>query len=614
MDIGSNDATFLKCYPNDLHRIGIDPTGNQFEEYYDNIKLIPTYFTKENIITNLGENIKFKCVSSISMFYDLPDPVQFAKDILEILDDNGIWTLEQSYIVSMLEKNSLDTICHEHLEYYAVRQIKDIMDRAGFKILDIQRNECNGGSFRCFVAKNSSPHTEAVALIQDYLNKETHLQGPAIYKQFVQNCDYEFSKLKHFLHHSNADQKSTYIYGASTKGNCLLQYANIGPTDIPFAVERNPLKFGLMTATKIPIISEEEMRSNPPQFQLVLPWHFRDAILSREQKFLDDGGQFIFPLPKFEIYSRRPKVLITGIHGQIAQYVIKSFQDDYQLYGIGQNRVETKSNVTCFYFDLRQTDILTQTILTINPDLIIHLAGQSNFDSCENNLKDTLDINGMITVNICEIIHREKLKTKLFAASSCLIYEGHEKYEISDDDFNFKPKSAYGLAKTFAHQSVVHYRQRFGHHFSNGILFTTESKHRQPTFLLKKVAQHAKNWSQTHSSLELYELNASRNIVHASDVAAAIKIIVSQEHGSDYLIGGDEFSSVSDLVLQLYKNYNIILYRQDNTFYDTETKLPVIKIIGSNRQLTLSLNGTCTKLKSLGWSSQYSTSDILRDL
>ena len=155
IDIGSNDSTMLQYYDNKLKRIGVDPTGKQFHEYYGDVELIPTYFTYKNF-TNIYGELRPKIISSISMFYDLPDPVQFAKDIYDILDDDGIWTCEQSYIVTMLQLNSIDTICHEHLEYYSLTAIKYIADLVNFKIIDIKFNECNGGSFRLYFAKNIS--------------------------------------------------------------------------------------------------------------------------------------------------------------------------------------------------------------------------------------------------------------------------------------------------------------------------------------------------------------------------------------------------------------------------------------------------------------------------
>ena len=295
LDIGSNDATFLDVYPSFLRKVGCDPTGKQFASFYKNIELVPTYFSSSAV-----PHYSYKVVSSISMFYDLPDPIQFAKDVFSVLDDEGIWTLEQSYILSMLEQNSIDTICHEHVEYYALRQIKRIMDEAGFKIIRISENGCNGGSFRIYAAKRSSlSWKEDTEEIQRYLERENaaKLNDINTYKKFIENCNTEITKLKDFLHKN----PNTYIYGASTKGNCFLQYANIGEDTIQFAVERNPEKIGCMTSTGIKIISEETMRINPPDYLLVLPWHFRDGIIKRESVFLKNGGGLVFGLPRFDV-------------------------------------------------------------------------------------------------------------------------------------------------------------------------------------------------------------------------------------------------------------------------------------------------------------------------
>lgn len=295
LDIGSNDATLLRFYPEHIVRVGCDPTGKQFASYYDGLTLVPTYFT-ENSVKHLA--LKFKVVSSISMFYDLPDPVQFAKDVYSVLTDDGIWTLEQSYILTMLERNSIDTICHEHVEYYALRQIKRIMDESGFVILDVSKNDCNGGSFRVYVAKSG---TESPA-VSEWLDNEKmmKLDDPETYTKFEGRCREEVRKLKTYIQ-NNPD---TYIYGASTKGNCLLQYANITEKDIPYAVERNLDKVGKMTSTGIPIISEETMRASPPKNMLVLPWHFREGIIEREKEFLTRGGKLLFPFPKFELVEQ----------------------------------------------------------------------------------------------------------------------------------------------------------------------------------------------------------------------------------------------------------------------------------------------------------------------
>jgi NDP-4-keto-2,6-dideoxyhexose 3-C-methyltransferase len=299
LDIGSNDSTMLQYYDTNLKRIGIDPTGNQFKEYYGKVELIPTYFTKANFQKVYGST-RCKIVSSISMFYDLPDPVQFATDIHDILDDEGIWTCEQSYLLSMLESNSIDTICHEHLEYYAIRQIKEIADRAGFKIIDVSFNDCNGGSSRVYFAKKSSQHKEVI--LGNILAKEeaAGLYTINAFVDFMERVNTQVKRLTEFIDSARKEGKETWVYGASTKGNCLLQYANLGESSLRYAVERNPQKVGKMTATGIPIISEETMRSSPPAYLLVLPWHFRTEIIERESAFLKTGG-LIFPFPEFTV-------------------------------------------------------------------------------------------------------------------------------------------------------------------------------------------------------------------------------------------------------------------------------------------------------------------------
>lgn len=315
LDIGSNDATFLSYYPAGVRRVGCDPTGKQFASYYTGMELVPTYFTASAV-----PNCRYKIVSSISMFYDLPDPVQFARDIHACLADDGIWTFEQSYILTMLERNSIDTICHEHVEYYAVKQVKKILDLAGFVIVKISLNDCNGGSFRIYAAKRGSVHPEDTETVARFLENELKygLDDPATYRAFVARCDEEVRKLKQFLR----ENPSTYIYGASTKGNCLLQYAKIGELDIRYAVERNLDKVGKMTSTGIPIISEETMRKDPPKNLLVLPWHFRDMIIEREGEFIKSGGRLAFPFPRFHVVENQMKLEGHASQDAFPRYVL----------------------------------------------------------------------------------------------------------------------------------------------------------------------------------------------------------------------------------------------------------------------------------------------------
>jgi len=620
VDIGSNDSTMLQYYSNKLKRIGVDPTGNQFKEYYGDVELIPTYFTFDNF-TNIYGQRKCKIVSSISMFYDLPDPVQFAKDIYSILLDDGIWTCEQSYMPTMLKTNSIDTICHEHLEYYSLHQIKEIADRANLKIIDVKFNKCNGGSFRVYFAKkNSTIYNENIELINTILNEEVALGllNDSIFEKFISTCDIEVKKLRDFVDTVNKNGKKMYVYGASTKGNCLLQYAKLGESDMKYAVERNPKKIGKMTNTGIEIIGEETMRENPPDYLLVLPWHFREEILVREKEFLDSGGQFVFPFPHFEIVGSKPKLLITGCDGMIAHYIKKQFID-YNLYGITRSsEMNNESNIIKFNFDMNEINILEHTLTIIKPDVIVHLASISSSQYCFDNPLETLYSNGFLTAKICDVIHKKGWNTKLFNASSSEIYKGHVDYKVKDDDFNMFHLHPYSIAKTMGHNIVEFYRKTYGLSFSNGVIFTTESSLKKPVFLLNKVASHIREWKNGNKKhLQVGKLDSYRNILHASDVANAIHTIISQNNGDSYLICNDESHKIIDLIIKLYSLTGIELEKKDNFLTEKTSGLEVVSIQDQEIRVDLlptNITGDAIKLRNLGWKPLFSIENILLEL
>ncbi|MFA5105103.1 MAG: class I SAM-dependent methyltransferase [Candidatus Margulisiibacteriota bacterium] len=305
VDIGSNDSTLLQAYPKGRYRLaGIDPTGVKFREYYPkHIQLVPEFFSSK-VFKNVFGGKKAKIITSIAMFYDIEDPLAFMKQIYEVLHDDGAWVFEQSYMPTMLDMNAYDTICHEHLEYYRLKQIKYMADRAGFKIVDIEFNDVNGGSFSVTVAKVGSSFPECTALIRRVMLREQKmgLDLPAPYARFRQRVYKHRDVLREYLHRIRSEKKVVLGYGASTKGNVILQFCGITKNDIPFIAEINEDKFGSYTpGTWIPIISEREAKAMRPDYFMVLPWHFRENILAREKAFLRSGGKLLFPLPRITL-------------------------------------------------------------------------------------------------------------------------------------------------------------------------------------------------------------------------------------------------------------------------------------------------------------------------
>lgn len=304
IDIGSNDATTLKAYASKCRKVGIDPTGNKFKEFYTkDIELIPDFFS-ELAFRNKFKSEKAKIITSIAMFYDLEQPVKFVQEIFNCLQDDGIWHFEQSYMPSMLRTNSYDTICHEHLEFYSFKVVKKLLESCGMKVLDVQMNAVNGGSFAVTAAKNSSKITSNAPVINWMLRQEDDmgLDTPKPYRDFEERVFKHRKNLTELITAIAKDGKKVFGYGASTKGNVLLQFCGFTTKEIPFIAEVNEQKFGCFTpGTNIPIISEKEAHRLKPDYFLVLPWHFKNSILDREQEFIKQGGKFIFPLPEIEI-------------------------------------------------------------------------------------------------------------------------------------------------------------------------------------------------------------------------------------------------------------------------------------------------------------------------
>jgi len=304
VDIGSNDATSLKAYKTpDVQLVGIDPTGNKFKEFYPaHITLIPDFFSPDLYTRTFTK--KAKIVTSIAMFYDLDAPVDFVRGIESILHDEGIWHFEQSYMPAMLRLCSYDTVCHEHLEYYSLNTVNYILKQANMRIVDVTMNNANGGSFAITVCKQSSPLQSNTSVIEWLLDDEIRKGFNTIepYKVFAQNVKNHKENLCRLLDKLNKAGKKVFGYGASTKGNAVLQYCNITHQDLIAIAEVNEEKFGAFTpGTHIPIVSEKDVKAQNPDFLLVLPWHFKEGILARETAYLTNGGKFIFPFPEIEI-------------------------------------------------------------------------------------------------------------------------------------------------------------------------------------------------------------------------------------------------------------------------------------------------------------------------
>jgi SAM-dependent methyltransferase len=316
LDIGCNDGTLLASYKEPgLYKIGFDPAQNLAvlsRKVAD--KVIVGFFEAERLLSDpdLGTR-RPKVVTSIAMFYDLEQPRKFVADIERVMHPEGLWILQMSYLPLMLKQNDFGNICHEHLEYYSLQALEYLLDLHGFSVVDAELNDVNGGSIRAFIRHRGADQNvfgdqtyreQAAVRLSSLRESETELglNTATPYLDFAERVRRIKQQVSGFVKDQVKQEKRVFVYGASTKGNTMLQYFELDHSVIDAAAERNPDKWGKVTVgTRIPIISEAEARAAKPDYFLVLPWHFIEEFKAREHAYLSSSGKFIVPLPQFEL-------------------------------------------------------------------------------------------------------------------------------------------------------------------------------------------------------------------------------------------------------------------------------------------------------------------------
>ncbi len=304
LDIASNDGTLLNFYSKKFYTVGIDPLVNKYKRHYKKINKKISDFFSYQVLKKNKINKKFKIVTALSMFYDLKNPNLFLKDLKKILHEDGIFFLEHADLLSILKNCLFDTICHEHLEYYSTKVIINLMKKNHLRVFDVKQNNINGGSLRYFICHKQAKYKENKKIITSILQQEKkiNLESKKTFIQFFKRINIVKKDTNKLILSILNNEKTIHGYGASTKGNVLLQYFNIDNKLIPFIADRNSQKFNSFTpGTKIKIISEKLSRKIKPDYYLVLPWHFKKEILKREDKIRRQGTKFIFPLPKLRV-------------------------------------------------------------------------------------------------------------------------------------------------------------------------------------------------------------------------------------------------------------------------------------------------------------------------
>lgn len=316
LDIACNDGTLLNFIPDFMKKVGIDPADSCYVAESSKVgEIVQDFFSEKAFNSTSCRNRKCEVITTIAMFYDLDDPIPFINDVYKILSDDGIWVIQLSYTPLMIEQLAFDNICHEHVYYYSLFNLKKLFEDNGFQVVDSQLNDVNGGSIRIFLMKThanvskfgTQPYRDVCKFrVQSLLSQEEKLNLDKVetWVEFYSKINELRDTTVNFIKEAKNQGKKIWAYGASTKGNTLLQYFDLDNSTIDAIAERNSQKFGLKTVgTNIPIKSEEEMRAEKPDYVIILPWHFISEFIIREENYLKEGGKFIVPCPKFEIIS-----------------------------------------------------------------------------------------------------------------------------------------------------------------------------------------------------------------------------------------------------------------------------------------------------------------------
>lgn len=564
VDIGANDCTMLSYFPENLNRIGVEPAKNiDWKDVDPSIKIVNDYFSQK-ALSGVVPQGSVKAMTSCAMFYDLDDPNSFVATAKDVLAKDGVWCIQLSYLPSMLKNMNFYDICNEHLEYYSLNSMKNLMARHGLHIFDATTNHVNGGSARVFITHKENNYQESEGLKALYEEEERmKLNNPATYTEFWKKITDLKDTVNKVVKAEIAKGNLVLGLGASTKGNMLLQLFGITKEILPYISERNPDKVGLKTlGTDIELISEEKARSLKPTYMLVLPWYFKEEIVKREKEYLEQGGKLLFPMPYPHIVTKDgeinlesislkdKKILVTGAGGFLGKFVVQKLLER----GVLKENISTPSFEE---FDLRQMESCKRVVE--GQDIVIHLAakvGGIGFSS--KNPGQMFFDTALIGIQLMEAARLAGVKKFVTIGSVCA-YPKEAQIPFKESDiwqgYPEETNAAYGIAKRALLAQAEAYRKQYGFNsihlvlvnlYGPGDNFDLESSHVIPA-IIRKVYEAKK---QGKDFVEVWGTGiATREFVHVEDVAQGIILATERYNKSEPVNLGSGFEiSIKDLV------------------------------------------------------------------
>lgn len=554
LDLGANDGTLLRFYPKSVVKIGCEPATNLIEELKKSADVVIDDFWDYEKHKNLFSK-KAKIITAIGMFYDMDDPGQFIRDAVRALASDGIFITQLMTAKQMLEKNDVGNICHEHLEFYSYASLRYLFEKKGLEIFKVEENAINGGSYRLFARH----YTNGSIVYPENITKEDYL---AFAKRIEKNKDDCVNTIKELVKQG----KKVYVYGASTKGNTILQYYGLGRDLIQGAAEIHPEKIGKYTVgSNIPIVLEEDAKKDADYF-LVLPFAFREGFIKREEEWLKQGGRFIFCTPQFEIYpspvENRKKALILGVTGQDGSFMAELLlEKGYEVHGLVRHSAtgNTKNiqhildKITLHKGDLADSTSLYRVISTVKPNELYNFADQDHVGWSYDSVDYSSDITGAAVGRILEIIKQTNPKIRFLQPVSSNIF-GKALETPQTENTPLYPMSPYACAKAFAYHLVRYYREVFGIFASTAIFYNHESERRTEEYVTRKITKAVARIAKgQQKKLYLGDISNSIDFGYSRDYVEAAWNILQLEKSDNFIICTGELHTVREFVEEAFR-------------------------------------------------------------
>lgn len=584
LDIGANDGTLLGFYPAGYIKVGCEPAKNLTDELRKRANVvIDDFWSQDTYRRYLGDR-KAKIITAIGMFYDMEDPNQFIREAAKVLDENGIFIAQLMTSKKMLEKNDIGNICHEHLEYYSYDSLKYLFEKNGLEIFRIEENSINGGSYRIFARlyKNGS------ISYPEKITKEEYFEFANRIEKNKNDCVELIKKL-------NQEGKKVYGYGASTKGNTILQYYGLNKNDIKGIAEISEEKFGKYTVgTDIPIIKEDDAKKLA-DYMLILPYAFKDNFVKKEQEWTNHGGKFIFALPQVEVYpseklNNKKKALILGITGQDGSYLAEILlEKGYEVHGMIRKSAtgNTKNidhildKIIVHKGDLSEPQSIYNIINEVRPSEIYNEADQDHVGWSNSMPAYSYEVTGAAVGKILEMIRQIDKNIKYFQPISSNMFGDAENPQTEETPL--RPQSPYACAKAFAYLLSRYYREVHGMFVSTGIFYNHESPRRTEDYVTRKITKAAVRISKgLQKELYLGNLDAKIDFGYAKEYMEAAWNIMQLEQPDDFIINTGETHSVKEFLDETF--HQLGLNPDDYVKFDPMFARPgkIMNLLGDN--------------------------------